>query len=391
MRSNLRDDAMSGKRGAPPAQASSSVVTRTASLADLEPVLVLESKVFASDRMSRRSVRRFLVSPHAVVLVAEVEGRICGAAVVLVRCTSDVARLYSIAVDPDCAGRGVGCALLAAAEDAACARDCLYLRLEVHENNARAIALYRKTGYREFGRLHEYYQDRGHALRFEKRLSPQLASLARAPPYFHQTTEFTCGPACLLMALAWGDRAFTPSPATEFRLWREATTIFMSNGLGGCEPFGMAVALKRRGLSSEIFVSRPGPYFLDTVRSAEKRRVMRIAQEDFVAEAKALGLPVHLTNADESVAMPALDAGAAAIVLVSGYHMTPKGQPHWVFVFGREDRFVLVHDPAATRDELGRALAPETYAVPWGAFMRMTRCGRDHLGATILIRKGVPS
>jgi len=308
---------MSGKRGAPPAQASSSVVTRTASLADLGPVLVLESKVFASDRMSRRSVRRFLVSPHAVVLVADVEGCICGAAVVLVRCTSDVARLYSIAVDPDCAGRGVGCALLAAAEDAASARDCLYLRLEVHENNARAIALYRKTGYREFGRLHEYYLDRGHALRFEKRLSPQVASLARAPPYFHQTTEFTCGPACLLMALAWGDRAFTPSPAMEFRLWREATTIFMSNGLGGCEPFGMAVALKRRGLSSEIFVSRPGPYFLDTVRSAEKRRVMRIAQEDFVAEAKALGLPVHLTNADESVAMPALDAGAAAIVLVS--------------------------------------------------------------------------
>jgi ribosomal protein S18 acetylase RimI-like enzyme len=391
MRSNLRDDATSGRRGGSPARTSSSVVTRTASLADLEPVLVLENKVFASDRMSRRSVRRFLVSPHAVVLVAEVGGSICGAAVVLVRRTSDVARLYSVAVDPDCAGRGVGCALLAAAEDAASARDCQYLRLEVHENNARAIALYRKTGYREFGRFHEYYQDRGHALRFEKRLSPQLASLACAPPYFHQTTEFTCGPACLLMALAWADRAFTPSAAMEFRLWREATTIFMSNGLGGCEPFGMAVALKRRGLSSEIFVSQPGPYFLDTVRSAEKRRVMRIAQEGFVKEAKALRLPVHLTTADESVVMPALDAGAAAIVLVSSCHMTPKGPPHWVFVFGREDRFVLVHDPAATRDEHGRALAPETYAVPWGAFMRMTRYGRDHLGATILIRKGVPS
>lgn len=391
MRTNLRDDATSGRRGGSPAQASSSVVTRTASLADLEPVLVLENKVFASDRMSRRSVRRFLVSPHAVVLVAEIGGTICGAAVVLVRCTSDVARLYSIAVDPDCAGRGVGCALLAAAEDAASGRDCQYLRLEVHENNARAIALYRHTGYREFGRLHQYYQDRGHALRFEKRLFPQLASLARAPPYFHQTTEFTCGPACLLMALAWGDRAFTPSPAIEFRLWREATTIFMSNGPGGCEPFGLAVALKRHGLSPEIFVSRPGPYFLDTVRSAQKRRVMRIAQEDFVEEAKALGLPVHLKSADGSVVMPALDAGAAAIVLVSDNHMTPRQQPHWVFVFGREDRFVLVHDPAAPRDEHDRAAAPETYAVPWGAFMRMTRCGRDHLGATILVRKGVPS
>jgi ribosomal protein S18 acetylase RimI-like enzyme len=391
MRSNLRDDAASRGRGESPARAASAIVTRVASLADLQSTLVLETKVFATDRMSRRTVRRFLVSPHAVVLVAEAGGRLCGAAVVLLRRTSDVARLYSIAVDPDCAGRGVGPALLAAAEEAAIARDCQYLRLEVHENNARAISLYRKAGYREFGRHHEYYQDRGHALRFEKRLSPRLASLADAPPYFHQTTEFTCGPACLLMALAWADRAFCPSPVREFRLWREATTIFMSTGPGGCEPFGLAVALKRHGLSSEIFVSRPGPYFLDTVQSAEKRRVMRITQEDFVEEAKALGLAVHLTCADESVVMPALGAGAAAIVLVSGCHMTPRGQPHWVFVFGREDRFVLVHDPAAARDEHGRALAPETYAVPWPAFMRMTRCGRDHLGATILIWKGFPS
>ncbi|MGZ8309133.1 MAG: peptidase C39 family protein [Rhodoplanes sp.] len=391
MRSNLRDDAASRRRGGPPTRSASAVATRVASVADLQSILLLENKVFATDRMSRRTVRRFLLSANAVALAAEEGGRLCGAAIVLVRRTSDLARLYSIAVDPDCAGRGVGPALLAAAEAAAIARDCQFLRLEVHENNARAISLYRRAGYREFGRHHEYYKDRGHALRFEKRLAPRLASLADAPPYFHQTTDFTCGPACLLMALAWADRAFCPSPVIEFRLWREATTIFMSTGPGGCEPFGMAVALKRHGLSSEIFVTRPGPYFLDTVQSAEKRRVMRITQDDFVEEAKAIGLAVHLTYADESVVIPALDAGAAAIVLVSGYHMTPRGQPHWVFVFGREDRFVLVHDPAASRDEHGQALAPETYAVPWPAFMRMTRCGRDHLGATILIRKGFPS
>jgi ribosomal protein S18 acetylase RimI-like enzyme len=391
MRSNLRDDRAPHGRDDSPARAAPAVVTRVASLADLESALALENKVFATDRMSRRSMRGFLVSPNAAVLVGEEGGRLCGAAVVLVRRTSDVARLYSIAVDPDCAGRGVGRALLAAAEEAAIARNCQYLRLEVHEQNPRAIALYRKAGYRQFGRHHEYYQDRGHALRFEKLISPSLAGLADAPPYFHQTTEFTCGPACLLMALAWADRTIDPSPAMEFRLWREATSIFMSTGAGGCEPFGMAVALKRHGLSSEIFVSRPGPYFLDTVQSSEKQRVMRIAQDDFVEQAKALRLPVHLTRADESVVMPALDKGAAAIVLVAGNHMTPRGQPHWIFVYGREDRFVLVHDPAALRDEHGDAITPETYAVPWPAFMRMTRCGRDHLGATILVRKGSPS
>jgi ribosomal protein S18 acetylase RimI-like enzyme len=360
---------------------------RSGRASDLNALLALESKVFATDRMSRRSARQFLLSPRATVLVAEVGHDLCGAAVVLFRHASDIARLYSIAVDPAVAANGIGRTLLSAAEETATARDCQYLRLEVHANNTRAIDCYRKAGYREFGRHKKYYQENGDALRFEKRLAVPVASLADAPPYFHQTTEFTCGPACILMALAWADPAFSPTPATEFRLWREATTIFMSSGPGGCGPFGMAVTLQKHGLDPEIFVTHPGPYFLDTVQSLEKRRVVRITQEDFTREAEALDIRTHVAHADESVLMPALRQGAAAIVLLSGYHMKPKGQPHWVFVFGCEDRFVLTHDPGANRDKQGQAIAPETYAVPWSAFMRMTRCGRDRLGAAILIRK----
>jgi len=388
MRSELRDETAARDPDGTQERVPLRATVRSGRVSNLDALLALESKVFATDRMSRRSARQFLLSPRATVLVAEAEGRLCGAAVVLVRHASDTARLYSIAVDPEVSGNGIGQALLTAAEETAIARDCQYLRLEVHENNTRAIDCYRKSGYREFGRHKKYYQDNGDALRFEKRLAAPIASLAAAPPYFHQTTEFTCGPACILMALAWADPTFSPTPATEFRLWREATTIFMSSGPGGCGPFGMAVALKKHGLTPEIFVTHPGPYFLDTVQSLETRRVMRVTQEDFVQEAQALGIATHLAHADESVLMPALRAGASAIVLVSGYHMTPSGQPHWVFVFGCEGRFVLTHDPAAVRDRQGQAIAPETYAVPWAAFMRMTRCGRDRLGAAILIRKG---
>ena len=87
------------------------------------------------------------------------------------------------------------------------------------------------------------------------------AGLAAAPPYFHQTTEFTCGPACIMMALAWADRSFKPAPAFEFQLWREATTIFMSSGPGGCEPYGLAVTLKRRGLCAGGLCEPPGALF----------------------------------------------------------------------------------------------------------------------------------
>jgi hypothetical protein len=258
----------------------------------------------------------------------------------------------------------------------------------VHESNAVAIARYRKSGYTMFGRNFEYYQDRGHALRFEKRLTPRLRGLEKPPPYAHQSTEFTCGPACVMMALAWADPSLRPNAALEMKLWREATTIFLSSGHGGCEPYGLAVALRRHGLDPEIHVSARGPYFLDTVGSDDKRRVMRLAQEEFRREARELAIPSHLSALAESALVAAFDRGAVAIVLAAGYHMVRRTVPHWIFAFGHEAGYILVHDPAALRDAAGRAMDTRTYAVPSATFERMTRCGRAHLRAAILIRKG---
>jgi ribosomal protein S18 acetylase RimI-like enzyme len=361
---------------------------RAATSDDLAALVELEQRVFATDRLSRRSLQRLLKSPAATVLVAQENAHLVGTAIVLFRRGSMVARLYSIAVAPHASGRGIAPLLLQAAETAALARHCHSMRLEVHTTNHAAISRYRKSGYREFGRLRSYYEDGGDALRFEKRLVADTAGLRNAPPYFYQTTDFTCGPACIIMALAWADRRFKPAPAFEFQLWREATTICTGAGPGGCEPYGMALTLKRHGLKPEIYVSRSGYYFLDTVQSADKRRVMEITQAEYQREARGLDIPTHLTPVGESVLMGAFDAGHVAIVLVSGYHMIPRGRPHWIFAFGREGQHVLMHDPAAIRNDQGMTGAAETYAVPWPAFERVIGLGRERLTAAIVIRKG---
>ena len=192
-----------------------------------------------------------------------------------------------------------------------------------------------------------------------------------------------------MMALAWADPSRRLEPGLEFRLWREATTIFMTAGHGGCGPYGLAVALRRRGLHPEVYVNRAGPYFLDTVRSENKRRVMRLTQTDFRHEADALGIPTHMTALSESALMKAFDAGAMAIVLVSGYQLMRRRVPHWVFAFGHEGRYVLIHDPVADKNDRDFATA-ETYAVPWAEFHRMTRFGPDHLRAALIVHKGPP-
>jgi ribosomal protein S18 acetylase RimI-like enzyme len=138
--------------------------------ADLDALLALEQAAFTTDQLSRRSFRHFMVSPNAALIVADHEGRLAGYALVLFRPRGAIARLYSIAVAAATAGRGIGPMLLAATEEAARRRTCKILRLEVHEQNAAAIRRYRKSGYQLFGRHLDYYDDRGDALRFEKRL-----------------------------------------------------------------------------------------------------------------------------------------------------------------------------------------------------------------------------
>jgi len=144
---------------------------RPARRADLDDLLRIEERAFTTDRIPRRSFHRFVASPSSRLLVAVRERTLVGYALVLFRARLSVARLYSIATAPEASRRGVGSALLAAAEHATIARKRAVLRLEVHEKNATALGRYRKGGYVMFGRYSGYYADGGDALRFEKRLT----------------------------------------------------------------------------------------------------------------------------------------------------------------------------------------------------------------------------
>src|SRR5450755_4438652 len=98
------------------AKHSASLSVRRSRQADLDTLWELENQVFDINRMSRRSLRRLLAVPSAAVLIAERQGRFAGAAIVLFRANSRIARLYSLAVAPRVTGCGIGSALITAVE-----------------------------------------------------------------------------------------------------------------------------------------------------------------------------------------------------------------------------------------------------------------------------------
>ncbi|MEQ9316854.1 MAG: GNAT family N-acetyltransferase, partial [Henriciella sp.] len=117
-----------------------------------------------------RSWRRFLLKPDAVQL-AELDGQIAGAAVLLFRTGSRKARLYSIATAEFSRGRGVARALMERCERVAKSRGCEAISLEVHENNRNAIALYNSAGFRVTGTKQGFYSDGANAIVMGKRLA----------------------------------------------------------------------------------------------------------------------------------------------------------------------------------------------------------------------------
>lgn len=361
-------------------------LVRCARASDLDSLVGIENAAFTSDRISRRSFRQLIEHPTSEILVAETDGRVVGYCIVLFRAGTAVARLYSIAVDPAAAGSGIGRDLLKAAEGAAFDKDRLILRLEAREDNGRAISIYERSGYRRIGREPDYYEDGAAAVRFEKVLRGS-AALATRVPYYEQTADFTCGPACLMMAMAYFIPGFEPSAVLEVRLWREATTVFMMSGPGGCEPFGLAVAAHQGGLSASVVVSFYGALFLQSVRSEEKRRVMELAQVDFRNRAEEYAIPVDYRAFALDDIRAALAEGKLAIVLVSGFLMFGKKVPHWVLAIGDDGNHIVLHDPWVEDTRGETKIDAANIPVPYAAFMSMAQFGGKGLRAAVILGK----
>ncbi|MFZ1815462.1 MAG: peptidase C39 family protein [Rhizobiaceae bacterium] len=357
---------------------------RLANLGDIDGLVRLENAAFQSDRISRRSFRELLASKTAAFLVHESDGSIDGYAMLLFRRGTAMARLYSLAVHPEALSKGIGSLLLRAAEEETFNRDRFLLRLEVREDNERAIALYRRCGYRPIGRYADYYADHTNALRFEKTIRGDVP-LNAPTPYYEQTTDFTCGPCCLMMALGRYLENYELDPINEIRLWREATTVFMMSGLGGCDPYGLAVAAVESGLSARILVSESGLLFLNSVRDPEKRMVMELAQADFRQRVERLSIPVENRAFSLEDLRGAISEGKVAVVLVSGYHMFGKKVPHWVLAHGDDGKHILTHDPWV-EDEIGETIADAAnLPIPYEWFDRMAGFGKPPLRTAVIL------
>jgi ribosomal-protein-alanine acetyltransferase len=132
-----------------------------ASVRHLHKLHEIEKKCFGKEAFTKRQIAHLLTDYNSLSLVAivnsEIVGFITGAICFNRRALNG--HILTIDVTPTFRRRGVGQRLLQEIERIFIERGAETCHLEVREDNVAAISLYRKSGYREIGRLENYYRN----------------------------------------------------------------------------------------------------------------------------------------------------------------------------------------------------------------------------------------
>ena len=167
-------------------------------------------------------------------------------------------------------------------------------------------------------------------------------------PYYAQSSEFSCGPACVLMVFKYLHPEIRLSRTLEFEVWRQCNMI----GVRAADPYGMSVPFLDAGLEVRLLTERRRAIDPALWRS---RRPRRLTPQDTelalfgVAEnrkrALGRGLSVGYGRLTvERIARP-LAEGFIPVALVHMGVVHREDIPHWVVVTETDDGHVVFNDP----------------------------------------------
>ncbi|NEB40694.1 peptidase C39 family protein [Streptomyces sp. SID14515] len=210
--------------------------------------------------------------------------------------------------------------------------------------------------------------------------------IAEPPPYYRQSTHFTCGAVTALLAQvrAGVEPWHALDREAELTLWRDATNF------PACEPVGLGVAVRRRWptASVEVFLDTDEPVLLDHLSGSE-REWRAVLQRASRSDARRSGVPVSsrrlsLTGLREAIGR----RRQHVLLLVSLTTMQGFDVPHWVLCHGVVPGAVVLEDPwfnaAAGETWVDAHLLP----VPDASLDAMSLLGQERVRGAVLIGRG---
>lgn len=150
------------------------MMIRNARLSDIPRLVEIEQNSFSSRTVFMYEAghfRHIIKRANADLLVIGKPKEIYGYALLLYRKKSKYCRLYSIAIDSAHRKKGLGRKLFKSAENAALARQCQVIHLEVRANARRNQRIYSNWGCEKTNVYPRHYPDNMDAIRMDKCLA----------------------------------------------------------------------------------------------------------------------------------------------------------------------------------------------------------------------------
>ncbi|MFF1921698.1 peptidase C39 family protein [Streptomyces sp. NPDC058221] len=212
------------------------------------------------------------------------------------------------------------------------------------------------------------------------------------PPYYGQTTHFTCGAVTALVAQAHGGTLPREGLGrrAELTLWRDATNF------PACEPVGLGVAVRRAWPSSPVTVhlDTDRPVMLD--HYPEKEQEWRaLLQRASRSDAGRAGVPVDPGHLSMTAIRDAVGRREHVLLLLSLAGMQGFDVPHWVLCHGVIPGAVVIEDPWANAETGDTWVDAHLLPVPDASLDTMSVLAPDRFRGAVTIgrpqRSGVSS
>jgi len=179
-------------------------------------------------------------------------------------------------------------------------------------------------------------------------------------PYYAQSADFTCGPACVVMVRKYFEPSLRMDRDLEFEVWRQCNMV----GIKGADPYGLSVPLIDAGYEVHLITQRR--QVIDS--SQWKRRLNRPFSREEV-ELSLFGMKQNRARAlrrrlkvifsrpvvDDILAELRDDFVPIALVHMGVVHSL--NIPHWVVVTDADQETVRFNDPYPPKGRKGIRLS----------------------------------
>jgi len=179
-------------------------------------------------------------------------------------------------------------------------------------------------------------------------------------PYYQQSSEFSCGPACVVMVMKHFEPRLKIGRSLEFEIWRQCNMI----GIKGADPYGLSVPLIDAGYEVRLLTQRG-----KVIDSAHwKRRLRRHFSADEIElslfgmrqnQKRALRrhLQVEIKRPVVGDVVRGVRENLVPIALVHMGVVHSLNIPHWVVVTDADESSVVFNDPYPPKGRKGLRLS----------------------------------